>query len=91
MLRFQTTKQYRKDQKRAINRGLSLKLLDDVLQVLKEGKSLDLKYNDHALIGNYTGFRECHVQPDFLLIYAIDKGKLILTGIRIGTHSDLFR
>ena len=51
---------------------------------------LALKYRDHALTGDYIGYRECHIQPDWLLIYCIDHGKLILTPARTGSHSDLF-
>lgn len=90
MLNLQPTAQYRKDRKRAIKRGLSMNLLDDVLQILVEEKPLEPKHRDHALTGRYAGFRECHVEPDWLLIYAVDKGNLILTAARTGTHSDLF-
>jgi len=91
MLSLQTTTQFRKDRKRAIKRGVSIKLLDDVIQTLIEEKPPDPKHRDHALTGSYAGFRECHIQPDWLLIYAIDKGNLILTATRTGTHSDLFK
>ena len=91
MLNLQATTQYRKDRKRAIKRGLPMNLLDDVLQTLIEEKPLDPKHNDHALTGNYAGFRECHIQPDWLLIYAVDNGSLILTATRTGSHSDLFK
>jgi mRNA interferase YafQ len=90
MLNLQPTAQYRKDRKRAIKRGLPVDLLDGVLQTLVEEKPLDPKHNDHPLKGNYAGFRECHIQPDWLLIYKIDKGNLILTATRTGSHSDLF-
>ena len=90
MLNLKTTSQYRKDRKLAIKRGLPMNLLDDVLQTLIEEKPLDEKHNDHALHGNYAGFRECHIKPDWLLIYAVDKGKLLLTATRTGSHSDLF-
>jgi len=90
MLSLQTTAQYRKDRKRTKKRGLQLRLLDDVIQTLIEEKPLAPGYRDHALTGNYAGFRECHIQPDWLLVYAIDKGNLILTATRTGTHSDLF-
>jgi len=89
-LRLKTTTQYRKDRKLAIKRRLQMDLLDDVIQTLIEGKPLDPKHRDHALTGIYAGFRECHIQADWLLIYAIDKGNLILTATRTGTHSDLF-
>lgn len=90
MLKLQTTAAYRKDRKRAIKRGLPMNLLDDVLQTLVEEKPLAEKYRDHELKGVYAGFRECHIQPDWLLIYDIDGENLILTAIRTGSHSDLF-
>ena len=90
MLNLQTTSQYRKDRKLMVKRGLPMNLLDDILQLLVDEKPLDPKHRDHALIGNYAGFRECHILADWLLIYAVDKGKLILTATRTGTHSDLF-
>ena len=64
--------------------------LDDVLQMLCAEKQLPERHRDHALVGDYIGFRECHIMPDWLLVYAIDKGKLILTASRTGSHSDLF-
>ena len=90
MLTLRTSARYRKDRKRAIKQGLPMKLLDDVLQQLTEERPLDPKHNDHALVGNYAGFRECHIRPDWLLIYAINKGELILTATRTGSHSELF-
>jgi mRNA interferase YafQ len=90
MLTLRPTAQYIKDRKRAIKRGLQMNLLDDVLDVLIEEKPLAEKHNDHELKGDYAGFRECHITPDWLLIYAIDKGNLILTASRTGSHSDLF-
>ena len=90
MMKFETTGQYRRDIKRIKRQGLDLSLLDDVVQVLLKGELLDPKYNDHALKGNYAGHRECHIKPDWLLIYAINKGGLILTATRTGSHSELF-
>ena len=58
--------------------------------MLLEEQILPERYKDHALLGNYTGFRECHILPDWLLIYSINKSELILTASRTGTHSDLF-
>ena len=91
MLTLHTTSQFRKDYKLAKKRGYNLSLLEEILNTLLEGKTLDAKYHDHALTGNYLGFRECHILPDWLLIYAIDNGTLILTASRTGTHSDLFK
>jgi len=90
MLTLKTTSLYRKDRKKAIKRGLPMNLLDDVLQRLINEIPLDAKHNDHALAGKYIGLRECHITPDWLLVYAVDKGKLVLTATRTGSHSDLF-
>lgn len=90
MLQLVTTNQFRKDVKRAKKRGLNLKKLEAVLDPLEKEETLDEKHRDHALVGNYMGFRECHIEPDWLLVYAIDKGQLILTASRTGSHSDLF-
>ncbi len=90
MLDLVTTAQFRKDLKRIRKRGYDLSKLDDILQSLQREELLPVKHHDHALTGDYIGFRECHVEPDWLLIYAIDKGLLILTASRTGTHSDLF-
>ena len=90
MLGLVLTAQFKKDLKRIRKRGVDLALLDKVLDYLQREESLPMKYRDHALTGDYTGFRECHIQPDWLLIYAIDKGQLILTASRTGSHSDLF-
>lgn len=84
------TNQFKKDLKRIRKRGYKIQLLDEVLKNLQNEIPLDEKYRDHALIGDYIGFRECHILPDWLLIYAIDHGQLILTASRTGTHSDLF-
>lgn len=91
MLTLTTTSQFRKDYKLAKKRGYDMSLLENVLQQLLDCKPLEEKHRDHALTGNYLGFRECHIQPDWLLIYAIDNCTLILTASRTGTHSDLFR
>ncbi|WP_295027826.1 type II toxin-antitoxin system YafQ family toxin [uncultured Mobiluncus sp.] len=90
MLKLKTTAQFRKDYKRIKKRGYNLSLLQDVLETLCAEKSLDTKYKDHALLGAYKGFRECHVQPDWILIYTIDKDELILVAARTGSHADLF-
>ena len=84
------TGQFKRDLKRIQKRGLELELLKNVIRLLLEEQTLDEKYRDHALTGNYRGFRQCHIQPDWLLIYAIDHNELILTASRTGSHSDLF-
>ena len=84
-----TTAKFRKDVKLLKKRGKDLKLLQEVIDILLEGEPLDAKYKDHALVGNYIGFRECHIQPDWLLIYMINSEQLIVTASRTGSHSDL--
>ena len=90
MLKFETTSKFRKDVKRVTKRGLDMSLMAAAVQILLEEKPLPPKYNDHELKGVYSGFRECHILPDWLLIYQVDKGALILTATRTGSHSDLF-
>lgn len=84
------TGRFRKGLKRAKKRGLDITLLDSVVEKLLHGFTLDEKYRDHDLKGKYAGFRECHVQPDWLLIYLIEDDILTLTLVDTGTHSDLF-
>ncbi len=83
------TSRFRKDVKRMIKRGLSLDELEQVLDWLADGITLESKYRDHDLSGNYAGFRECHIRPNWLLIYMVEEEKLILTATRTGSHSDL--
>ena len=73
-----------------VKRGLDVSLLDAVIDSLAKGETLDEKYRDHALTGNFVGFRECHVKPDWLLIYLIEDDILTLTLVNTGSHSDLF-
>ena len=91
MLHLETTSQFRKDYKLMKKRGLNLRLLEEVLNKLIREEPLETRHRDHALTGNSRGLRECHIQPDWLLIYAIDKGRLILTASRTGSHADLFK
>ena len=71
-------------------RGLDISLLDDVVDTLRQGKELDEKYRDHSLSGNFASFRECHIKPDWLLVYLIENDILTLTLVDTGSHSDLF-
>lgn len=89
MMELKTTGKFRKDYKRCKKRGLDMSLLEKVIDTLLEGKPLEEKYRDHALVGQYAGHRECHILPDWLLIYYSDDKSLILTAVRTGTHSDL--
>jgi len=66
-------------------------LLDEVVDLLRQGKQLEKRYHDHGLTGDLAGFRECHIKPDWLLIYLIENDILTLTLIDTGSHSDLFR
>ena len=84
------TTAFKKDYKQAGKRGLNLELLDTIITALANGEPLAEKHRDHALTGNWGGFRECHIGPDWLLIYRIENGVLVLTLARTGTHSDLF-
>ena len=81
---------FKKELKQAQKRGLDISKLVSVVNALAEGKTLEVKYKDHALTGNYKGYRECHIQPDWLLIYQYDNNELYLYLARTGTHSDLF-
>ncbi|MDO4281784.1 MAG: type II toxin-antitoxin system YafQ family toxin [Peptococcaceae bacterium] len=84
------TTRFKKDYKLAIKRQLDVKLLDDVIRTLASGENLPEKNKDHELTGNWSGHRECHILPDWLLIYRIDDDVLVLTLARTGSHSDLF-
>ena len=81
---------FEKDLKRAKKRGYDMALLTAVIRILSAGQTLPERYKDHALAGNYGGCRECHITPDWLLIYEICENDLILYLTRTGTHSDLF-
>lgn len=82
---------FKKSLKVARKRGLNLALLENVVTMLQNNIPLDEKYRDHELKGKYQGFRECHIQPDWLLIYLKEQDVLTLTLVDTGTHADLFR
>lgn len=90
MLKVKMTSQFKKDWKRIVKRGYNPKKFEIVLEQLMLEKILDEKYKDHKLSGDYEGCRECHIEPDWLLIYYIESNILTLTLSRTGTHSDLF-
>ncbi len=90
MYRIVATGKFKKDLKTIIKRGYDMKLMDEVVTKLSNGEKLPEKNKDHALVGNYVGKRECHITPDWLLIYEIDNGELILYLTRTVSHSDLF-
>lgn len=90
MLKIVLSNQFKKDLKLAAKRGYKLDLLEKVVDKIANNIKLENKYKDHILTGNYVGFRECHIQPDWLLIYRIEDDALILFLSRTGSHSDLF-
>lgn len=91
MLKIRYRKQFKKDYKKAIQRqGHKPELFQEVIEYLVKEQVLPVKYRDHALSGEYIGFRECHILPDWLLIYKIEEDILTLTLTRTGSHSDLF-
>ena len=90
MMQLKATAQFRKDYKLAKKRGMNIALLEGVIGILLRGEPLAENHRDHALAGNYAGFRECHIQPDWLLIYRVDNDALILIASRTGSHADLF-
>ena len=84
------TGQFKKDYKLAMKRHRDIHLLDGIIRKLAAQEALPEKNRDHSLTGNWVGHRECHIQPDWLLIYRIENDILVLTLARTGTHSDLF-
>lgn len=90
MFGLELTRQYLKDLKLARKRGLDESKLNEVILKLVSGEELPKKNRDHSLSGNYNGFRECHISPDWLLIYSKDVTIKIITLVRTGTHADLF-
>jgi len=84
------TNRFRKDYKLMEKRNLEMFLLDEIIMKLAQGIPLPSFNRDHELTGNYAGHRECHIHPDWLLIYRIENDILVLTLTRTGTHSDLF-
>lgn len=84
------TSRFKKDYKLAMKRGLNIDKIDDVIRMIAAGETLSEEYCDHQLSGNWKGYRECHIESDWLLIYRIENDILVLTLSRTGTHSDLF-
>lgn len=84
------TSQFKRDLKLARKQGKDIDKLFDVISMIADGEILDKKYRDHNLSGDYDGCRECHVEPDWLLIYEVVDNVLVLLIYRVGTHSELF-
>ena len=91
MRTFSRTSQFKKDVKRADKRGKDLATLRVVLDLLIEGEPLPAEYKDHPLRGEFAGSRDCHIEPDWLLIYTLTENGAHVCFERTGTHSDLFR
>ena len=85
------TSQFKRDLKLATKQNKDLTKLFLVINDLSDGKALDARYHDHELSGNYRGVRECHIEPDWLLVYEIHDEVLVLMLYRLGSHSDLFK
>lgn len=90
MYEVEMSTKFRRDLKTARKRGYDVDKLDAVVELLAKGVTLPLKNQDHSLTGDYEGYRECHITPDWLLIYRIENNVLVLYLFRTGTHSDLF-
>ena len=88
-LNIKRTNRFKKDAKRMLKRGKDIEALLFVINELVEQRGLSPKYKDHALIGQYRNKRDCHIEPDWILLYAVEDTDLVLH--RTGTHSDLFR
>ena len=90
MLKVRYSSKFKKDFKVIVKRGYDISLFEEVLNLLREEKPLPEKYSDHALKGDYIGHRECHITPDWLLIYKKENDMITLSMTRTGSHSDLF-
>lgn len=90
MLEIVMSNRFKKDLKLAARRGYNFELLEEIVNKLAQRELLPEKNRDHALSGDYAGCRECHIAPDWLLVYQIEDDELILYLMRTGTHSDLF-
>ena len=91
MLEIVLSNRFKKDLKLISKRGYDLNLLDKIVTQLANQQPLPPQNKDHNLSGDFIGFRECHILPDWLLVYRVDEGELILMLSRTGTHSDIFR
>lgn len=90
MYNIVVTNKYKQSIKIANKRGYDLKKIEQVIDMLANGKKLPSKYKNHPLKGKLKGYFDCHILPDWILIYKIEKEKLVLLLLDIGTHSDLF-
>jgi mRNA interferase YafQ len=91
MLKIKYTNQFKKDYRKIKSTSYNLKDLETVIELLVSNKNLNQKYKDHNLNGNLKDFRECHIKPDWLLIYRVDYSKRLLILITMGSHSELYK
>lgn len=91
MYKVKITNTFKRSYKLMKKRGLDILLLDKVIDDIRQGKELDIKYRNHELKGKFKGFYECHIQPDWLLIYFIENDILTLTLVDTGSHADIFK
>ena len=90
MYKIEYSNRMKRDVKAMKKRGKDMEKLINVLNLLATGQPLPATYRDHALTGNWKGTRECHIEPDWLLVYVLHKDVLVITATATGTHSDLF-
>lgn len=90
MYQVKFTNKFKKSYKLMKKRGYDMKLLESIIDTLRQGKKLEAKHHNHALTGDFRGYHECHIKPDWLLVYLIENDILTLTMINTGSHSDLF-
>ena len=91
MYKVKITNTFKRSYKLMKKRGLDISLLDKIIDDIRQGKELDTKYRNHELKGKFKGFYECHIQPDWLLIYLIENDILTLTLVDTGSHADIFK
>jgi len=90
VLKIQTTNQFERDYKRITRQGKDINKLTTIMDAIAQQDYLDKRYRDHKLKGDYIGYRECHIEPDWLLIYRIDQNDKTVIFVRTGSHSELF-
>lgn len=90
MFKVKTTKQFEKDFRLMVKQGRNTEKLKAVMKRLADEESLDMRYKDHKLIGNLEGHRECHIEPNWLLLYRIKQNERAIIFVRTGSHSDIF-
>lgn len=91
MLTIKVTSRFKKELRRAVKRGLDEEKLKTIIKMIAAQRPLPPEIKDHELIGNFKGFRECHIQSDWLLVYKIKESELVLSLERTGTHADIFK